>query len=121
MLQCSTHTRSKQSASDHLWDRIGAMARELGVVDPMSGELGDLFVHTFSRPAGDVEYRSNRLQPGALPLEWSFSETEPDALRIEIQPFDPTLAGEDRLRRTVKALVPAIEAHHGKDLADRFE
>lgn len=121
MSQYCSHTQSEENASNHLRARIGAIARELGVVDPISGELGDLFIHTFSRPAGDAEYRSNRLQPGALPLEWSFSEAQPDALRIGIQPFDPTLAGEERLRRTVKALVPAIEAHHGKDQADRFE
>jgi hypothetical protein len=121
MLQCSAHTRSKQSASDDLRDRIDAMARELGVVDPMLGELGDLFDRTFARPAADAVYRSNRLQPGTLPLEWSFSEAEPDALRIEFQPFDPTLAGGERLRRTVKALMPVIAAHYGKNLAARFE
>lgn len=121
MLPYSAHTRSEQIALGHLRFRVEAIARELDAVDLLQGELGNLFDRTFARPATDAEYRSNRLQPGALPLEWSFSEAESDALRIELQPFDPTLAGEERLRRTVKALVPVIEAHHGKDLADRFK
>jgi len=97
------------------------MARKFGLADLMCGEFGDLFDRTFARPIADTEYQSNRLQPGALPLEWSFSEAEPDALRIELQPFDPTLVGAKRLRRTVKALVPVVESHHGKELAARFE
>lgn len=121
MLQCCAHTRSEQRASDHLRARVGAMARELGIVDLVHGELGDLFDRTFARHVADAEYRSNRLQPGALPLEWSFSEAEPDALRIEFQPFDPTLAPGERLRCTVRALMPAVEAHHGEDLAAQFE
>lgn len=121
MLQCCAHTRSEQRASDHLRVRVGAIARELGVADLVHGELGDLFDRTFARHVDDAAYRSNWLQPGALPLEWSFSEAEPDALRIELQPFDPTLAGGERLRRTVSALIPLVEAHYGKDSAAQLE
>lgn len=121
MSQCCVRTRSEQRASDHLRARFGAMARELGVVDLVHGELGDLFDRTFARHVDDAAYRSNWLQPGALSLEWSFSEAEPDALRIEFQPFDPTLTGGERLRCAVKALMPVVEAHHGKHLAAPLE
>ncbi|MCS6316419.1 MAG: hypothetical protein H8K05_01275 [Nitrospira sp.] len=120
MLSCFAHTRSKQVASDHLRVRFGAMTRELGFVDLLQGELGDLFDQAFALPTSDPQYRSNRLQPGALSLEWSFSEAELDALRFEFQPFDPTLAGEERLRRTVRALARIVQGYHGRDLAERF-
>ena len=63
------------------------------------------FRHTFARPASDPAYRTNRLQPGVLPLEWSFSEAGPDALRIEFQPFDPDLAPEERLKCAITQLL----------------
>ena len=121
MLSCYAHTRSKQVASDHLRVRFGAITREFGVVDPLQGEVGDLFDQTFACANSDAQYHSNRLQPGALPIEWSFSETELDALRFEFQPFDPTLAGEERLRRTVRALARIVQGYHGRDLAERFK
>ena len=121
MLPCFVHTRSKQVVSDHLRVRVEAVARELGVVDLLQGELGDLFDQTFARPTSDAKYQSNRLLPGALPLEWSFSEADLDALRFEFQPFEPTLAGEERLRRTVRALAPVVEGYHGRELADQFK
>ena len=121
MLSCFAHTRSKLVASDHLRVRFGAITREFGVVDPLQGEVGDLFDQTFACANSDAQYRSNRLQPGALPIEWSFSETELDALRFEFQPFDPTLAGEERRRRTVGVLARIVEGYHGRDLAERFK
>jgi hypothetical protein len=83
--------------------------------------LGNLFFRTFARPASDSGYHKNWLQPGALPIEWSFSETDPRSLRIELQPFDPTLSGKERFKCTVEALIPVVEAHHGKDSATQFE
>jgi len=80
----------------------------------------DLFQRTFGRPMSDPAYRTNRLQPGALPLEWSFSEADPDALRIELQPFDPELAPEERLRRAGFALLQLMEDHEGKAPAEEF-
>jgi len=53
-------------------------------------------------------------------LEWSFSEGDPDALRIELQPFDPVLSGEKRFYATLRALSSLIEAHHDKELANQF-
>lgn len=83
----------------------------------MHGEMRDVFQRTFARPASDSAYRINRLQPGALPLEWSFSEVDPGALRIELQPFDPELAPQERLRSSIMALMHLAEVHEGKALA----
>lgn len=121
MLRCSAPTQSDRPASDQLRARVSALAHELAVADPVSGGLGDLFDYTFVRPATDAEYQTNRLQPGAFPLEWSFSEADAGALRFELQPFDPTLPGGERLRCTLQTLLPVIEAHFGSGQALRFE
>lgn len=120
MLRCSLPTPFEQPAVHDLRARLKSAALGLGVADPMHGEMCDVFQRTFARPVGDPAYRANRLQPGALPLEWSFSEVDPGALRIELQPFDPELAPEERLRRANMALMQLAGAHEGKALAAEF-
>lgn len=56
-----------------------------------------------------------------MPLEWSFSEVDPNALRIELQPFEPDLAPEERLRSATAELISLVEAHYGKAQAAQFE
>jgi hypothetical protein len=121
MLPYSSPILSEQRASVHLRDRIEAVARGFGITDFLQGELGSLFDQTFAHPVSNAKYPSKRLQPGALPLEWSFSEAEPDALRIELQPFDPALPGEERLWRTAEVLTRAIEEFYGKALSEQFD
>lgn len=96
-------------------------AQALGVADPMRGMLCDVFKRTFARPVADSVYRTNRLQPGALPLEWSFSEVDPGALRIELQPFDPELPPEERLKHTITALLHAVDSRERDALASQLE
>lgn len=121
MLRCSLPTPCERPAVHDLRARVTSAALGLGVADPMQGRICDLFQRTFARPAGDSAYRTNRLQPGALPLEWSFSEVDPGALRIELQPFDPHLAPEERLQHAITALLQLVEGHDSKALASRFE
>lgn len=120
MLRCSAPIASDRPAARDLGARVTTAALGLGVSDPMQGKMCDLIQRTFARPAGDPAYRTNRLQPGALPLEWSFSEVDPDALRIELQPFDPELVPEEPLRRASMALLHLTEDHGGKALAAEF-
>jgi hypothetical protein len=116
-LRSSTATPFDAAAADRVRERIAAAASRLGVLNPapMFGRLLDV---TFARPPGDEGYARNRLQPGALPLEWSFSELEPEALRFEIQPFDTALAPGERLRCTVREMARLVRAHHSE--AARF-
>jgi hypothetical protein len=55
-----------------------------------------------------------------MPLEWSFSENDPDAVRIEFQPFDPDMSASERLRRTTAAVTRAAESCYGEILAAKF-
>lgn len=119
MLPGSSLIQCDRPAADRLRARIAAAAQRLGVADPLAG-LADLFTRTFSRPARDPEYRSNRLQPGALPIEWSFSEADPGALRIEFQPFETDLSPPERLLGAAAAMLPVVRAYHGENAAAQF-
>ena len=121
MLQCSMPTQCDQPAFANICPRVTRAAHRLGVADPLTGAMGELFQSTFTRPARDPAYRTNQLQPGALPLEWSFSEGEPDALRIELQPFDPEVRSQDRLQYTIEELFSLVTLYYGKELATQFE
>lgn len=110
MLQCCTRIRSE----------VAAAARRFGVADPLSAG-GGFFARTLERAAAHPECRSNSLQPGALPFEWSFSESEPDALRIEIEPLDPDLGPAERLRWSAAGVAAAVREIYGDARATEFE
>ena len=84
-------------------DRIAGVAAALGVPTP-AGALGALIRAAFDRPLTDPAYRHNALCPGGWPIEVSFAETEPDALRLDLAPLDPTASG---LARQVAAATAA--------------
>ena len=60
-------------------------ARSLGVADP-TPYVGELIERAFPLPAGDSKYAANALTPGAVPVEPSYSELEPQVLRFTIEP-----------------------------------
>jgi hypothetical protein len=85
-------------------------------VDPRS-RLGDVIEATFTRPLSDSAYRRNALAPGGLPLEVSFSEEQPDQLRLDLQPFDVDCSPPLRRDRVLAAL----GTHAGTSRHDRSE
>jgi hypothetical protein len=119
MSQSCLATVSEEPAFIWVRGRLEDAARQYGLSDPFDG-LEHIIDETFTRPASDQAYASNRLQPGALPMEWSFSEDEPDSLRIEIQPFDAALAPCDRTRRLITELLPFLRRRFGVAVADGF-
>ncbi len=120
MLEYSVPTRCDRPAAVDLGERVTTAASRLGIAESV-WDLGEIFRRTFARPASDPAYTRNWLQPGAMPLEWSFSEADPYALRIELQPFDPELSPQKRLRCAIAELLPIVERCHGKALAAQFE
>ncbi|WP_395728662.1 hypothetical protein [Nakamurella sp.] len=76
--------------------RIGEYARRLGRPGDLPGPLLDLLDRTLPLPAGHPAYPANALCPGSYPVEVSFSELDPDALRVDVQP-DLRLSPADRL------------------------
>jgi hypothetical protein len=82
-------------------------SRALGVRDPVP-YLDGLIQRSFSQPDDDVRYAYNRLAPGAVAYEPSFSETEPQALRFTIEPLGPDaspIARRDEATREMRRLI----------------
>src|SRR4051812_39228667 len=90
-------------ASEHIQQKLRMAASELNVADP-TPFVGPLIDRTFRLPLGADEYAGNTLTPGAVPLEPSFSEDEPDSLRFTIVPLSPAApAGSRRDEATREA------------------
>jgi hypothetical protein len=66
---------------------------------------------------GSAGYGTNALLPGLTPLEVSFSELTPEALRLD---FQPDLGGGRSPARLVAALRGTIAEHFEEDLAREF-
>lgn len=80
--------------------------------------LGPLLERTFGRPRGDPAYAVNTLAPGAVPLELSFSEREPAALRLDVEPFEPWLSPAKRRTETVEVMATTLRSCFGKEAAE---
>lgn len=95
------------SMSSLVTHRLRAAAAALGTVDPVDHVAG-LIHRTFERPWDDAAYGRNTLTPGAAPLEPSFSEREPGALRFVLEPLGPdqsAAARRDEATREMRRLV----------------
>lgn len=85
-------------------------AHALGTSSPLP-YLDSLIDRTFSRPDDDIAYARNRLSPGAVPYEPSFSEAEPNLLRFTIEPLGPgapPVARRDEATREMRRLVAPV-------------
>lgn len=93
--------------ADLVAHRLRRAASALGTADPLLA-VGGLIERTFERPVDDDGYGANTLTPGAAPLEPSFSEREPGALRFVLEPLGPDAspgARRDEATREARRLV----------------
>jgi hypothetical protein len=114
------HDRSTTPMSEHVVRSLQSASRALGVRDPMPYVEG-LIERSFSQPDDDVRYAYNRLAPGAVPYEPSFSETEPQALRFTIEPLGPDaspVARRDEATREMRRLISPV---FGRDALRWFD
>lgn len=96
--------------SDVVSERLQTAAHEIGTADPLT-YVKPLIDRTFHLPAGDIKYAKNSLTPGAVPLEPSFSENEPDSLRFTIEPLGPgttPISRRDEATRQMRLLIGPI-------------
>ena len=99
--------RSTTPMAEHVVQSLHNASRLLGVRDPVP-YLDGLLRRSFSQPDDDVRYAYNRLAPGAVAYEPSFSETEPQALRFTIEPLGPDaspMARRDEATREMRRLI----------------
>jgi hypothetical protein len=97
---------------------VADASRQYGLPDPLC--VHGVFARALERAAAHPDYRSNALQPGAMPFEWSFSASEPEALRIELEPLDPNLGTVDRLRWSAHGIEAAVRSLYGDARAAQF-
>lgn len=106
--------------ADHVAHSLQTASRVLGTSDPMP-YLDGLIKRSFAAPENDVRYAYNRLAPGAVPYEPSFSETEPQALRFTIEPMGPDaspIARRDEATREMRRLIAPL---FGRDALRWFD
>lgn len=116
----SANERSTIPMSQHVARSLQQASRALGVRDPMP-YLEGLIQRSFSQPDDDVRYAYNRLAPGAVPYEPSFSESEPQALRFTIEPLGPDaspMARRDEATREMRRLISPV---FGRDSLKWFD
>lgn len=102
--------RSPTPMADHVVHSLHQASRALGTRDPVPF-LDGLIQRSFAAPDNDIRYAYNRLAPGAVPYEPSFSETEPQALRFTIEPLGPDaspMARRDEATREMRRLISPI-------------
>jgi hypothetical protein len=110
----------KPSMSQHVRQSLSQASQALGVRNPLP-ILGPLIDRTFCRPDDDISYADNRLTPGAVPFEPSFSEAEPDVLRFTIEPSGPgasPVARRDEATREMRRLISPL---FGRDALRWFD
>lgn len=67
---------------------LSRAANSIGTVDPGT-YVGRALDEAFDLPQGDRRYAGNALTPDAVPLEPSFTESEPYGLRFTMDPLGP--------------------------------
>jgi hypothetical protein len=106
------------SAYDQVAAHLALFAARLGTPDPRQ-TLDPLLRRSFALPLGDPRYRANHLAPGLFPLELSWSERTPGALRLGLDPSGPTASAGQRLEHA-HALVDALLPSFGAGAADAW-
>jgi hypothetical protein len=104
----------------HVSQSLQQTSQALGVCNPMP-YLDGIISRTFAAPDTDLRYAQNRLAPGAVPYELSFSETEPQALRLTIEPLGPEaspIARRDEATREMRRLISPV---FGRDTLRWFD
>jgi hypothetical protein len=104
----------------HVKQSLKQASHALGVRDPLP-IMGPLIDRTFYRPDDDIAYADNRLTPGAVPFEPSFSEAEPGALRFTIEPLGPGASPVDRRDEATREMRRLISPIFGRDALNWFD
>lgn len=99
---------------------LNSASRALGTRDPMP-YVGDLIERTFYLPDNDVSYANNRLTPGAVPYEPSFSEADPNTLRFTIEPLGPDASPVSRRDEATREMRRLIQPVFGRDALRWFD
>jgi hypothetical protein len=104
----------------HVKQALSHASQALGVRDPLP-IIGSIIDRTFARPEDDYAYADNRLTPGAVPFEPSFSEADPDTLRFTIEPLGPGASPVARRDEATREMRRLISPFFGRDALNWFD
>jgi len=120
MVQPAASRSPSKPVSALVKQSLSQASQALGTRDPLP-YLDGLIDRTFYLPDDDTSYARNRLAPGAVPYEPSFSESEPNALRFTNEPLGPNappVARRDEATREMRRLIAPI---FGRDALRWFD
>lgn len=109
-----------QRAAETVRNRMRIAARRLGTVDPVP-LVGELFDDAFSLPLGDPRYGNNALLPGSMPIELSFTETQPNALRFDMELAGPEVSPQARRDATSRGMRRVVHQTLGQQALRWFD
>lgn len=109
-----------RALADQVAARLQQAAARLGTANPMSTMQG-MIKRTFALPQGDPRYGHNALTPGAAPLESSYSELQPDKLRVNLQPLGPEASGVDRRDEATREMRRLVGTFFGREALRWFD
>ena len=96
--------------------RIERLSQYLGSV--ASSKLIHSLLHSISP---DSDSGQNALVPDSLPIEVSFSESAPETIRFDWEPFETSLSPEKRLEQSTTEISRLIEQYLSYDVRTSFE
>lgn len=103
-----------QALAQKIAQRLRRAAHRLGTVDPVPS-VSALLERSFSLPQSDPRYANNALTPGAAPLEPSYSELQPEALRFNLLPLGPEASGVDRRDEATREMRRLLNNFNGRE------
>jgi len=109
-----------QALAPRIAQRLRQAAQRLGTVDPVPS-VSALLERSFALPQGDPRYANNALTPGAAPIEPSYSEVQPGALRFNLQPLGPEASGVDRRDDATREMRRLVNAFMGREALRWFD
>lgn len=109
-----------QALAPRIAERLRRAAHRLGTVDPVPS-VSALLERSFSLPPGDPRYANNALTPGAAPIEPSYSELQPSALRFNLQPLGPEASAVDRRDEATREMRRLVSTFIGREALRWFD
>ncbi len=116
-----TQARTSPSAQEVITSGLSRRAERLGVADPVAIIGAEAFLRGYTLSATDPYYARNPLTPGYLPIEYSFSELSPTALRFATVLLGPGADDRSRNRITSELVRRLVRRHSAPRVLEWLE
>jgi len=107
-------------AADVAKRRLTIASRRLNTPNPVD-IIGGLIDRSFDLPVGDPRYGRNQLTPGYVPIEHSYSELAPGALRLDLEPLGPQATPHAKQQEAGRVMRQVVKQHFGDRALSWFD